>query len=518
MAEKMVDREFLRLAGKTPMSTVAATERPAASLIPKQTLYEKLTGIVGILQILFTGAFRHYAVGPPSPSWPLLASTLVYLIRVNSVRTSRKNVAAPPKSRAQLVAVAQQKSLLDNLALKNDAVPGAVVKEIEIPVRKRELPGLLNELSKQESGDRTIGAEWTISDSLLKSAGSAYQEPRAKVVLFLHGGAHIRLSPRTHRRTVAAISRELKCRVLSVDYRLSPGVVFPASTLDSVAAYLYLTEELGIAASDIIVSGDSAGGNLCLTLMQYLRDADLPQVGAAYLLSPWCDLSTSFASWNYNTNSDYIAIDNEEDPYHAPYLYLSDVYPRTAASRADYHEKKASGYVSQALAPLEALKNLPPMLVHTGGLETLVDENITLVRRLRLADGKNDVTHQLWTDGVHVFQALQDRRSGASAFREAGKWYARLLSSEGAEKNNAGWTTKVDELLEAEKTARVARAGPIKPVKPADPTWKFVRSVERLQDPACKSDAHEMARKAADEAARVTGAKAEAEVFRPVRA
>lgn len=66
-------------------------------------------------------------------------------------------MAAPPKSRAQLVAVAQQKSLLDNLALKNDAVPGAVVKEIEIPVRKRELPGLLNELSKQESGDRTIG-------------------------------------------------------------------------------------------------------------------------------------------------------------------------------------------------------------------------------------------------------------------------------------------------------------------------------------------------------------------------
>lgn len=275
--------------------------------------------------------------------------------------------------------------------------------------------------------------------------------------------------------------------------------------------------------------------------MQYLRDADLPQVGVAYLLSPWCDLSTSFASWNYNTvsrcprsaasgmsaligfcmctqNSDYIAIDNEEDPYHAPYLYLSDVYPRTAASRADYHEKKASGYVSQALAPLEALKNLPPMLVHTGGLETLVDENITLVRRLRLADDKNNVTHQIWTDGVHVFQALQDRRSGASAFREAGKWYARLLSSEGAEKNNAGWTTKVDELLEAEKTARVARAGPIKPVKPADPTWKFVRSVERLQDPACKSDAHEMARKAADEAARVTGAKAEAEVFRPVRA
>jgi acetyl esterase/lipase len=58
--------------------------------------------------------------------------------------------------------------------------------------------------------------------------------------------------------------------------------------------------DLGIAPEEIIVAGDSAGGGLCLTLMQYLRDAGLPQVGAAYLLSPWCDLTTSFESWNRN--------------------------------------------------------------------------------------------------------------------------------------------------------------------------------------------------------------------------
>lgn len=58
--------------------------------------------------------------------------------------------------------------------------------------------------------------------------------------------------------------------------------------------------DLAIAPEDIIVAGDSAGGGLCLTLMQYLRDAGLPQVGAAYLLSPWCDLTTSFESWNRN--------------------------------------------------------------------------------------------------------------------------------------------------------------------------------------------------------------------------
>lgn len=121
-------------------------------------------------------------------------------------------------------------------------------------------------------------------------------------------------------------------RRTALDYRLSPGVVFPASTLDAVSAYFYLTEgkcftislplrkkgpgslnklcrhaaDLGIAPEDIIVAGDSAGGGLCLTLMQYLRDAGLPQVGAAYLLSPWCDLTTSFESWNRNVRTGVI--------------------------------------------------------------------------------------------------------------------------------------------------------------------------------------------------------------------
>ncbi|GAA5884795.1 hypothetical protein JCM3774_006767, partial [Rhodotorula dairenensis] len=300
---------------------------------------------------------------------------------------------------------------------------------------------------------------------------------------------------------------------------------------------------LGIAAEDIVVAGDSAGGGLCLALIQYLRDAELPQVGAAYLLSPWCDLTTSFESWHRNGEHDYIKIDNEDDPLHPPRLYLSSVYPRTPAADAAYDELKASAYVSQALAPLSALANLPPILVQTGGLETLLDENLVLVRRLRQAAGNDEtsVTHQVWTDGVHVFQALQPDRSGASALREAGKWYARLLSDrpghEGTpipvEKRDLArtgtrWTEEVDRLVEEEKQGRIARSGPIKRAKPADPRWKYLRTVERVSSAAkqssdgiirCKSDAtSDAARRACEEANAVQGEKAESEVFRPVRA
>lgn len=206
---------------------------------------------------------------------------------------------------------------------------------------------------------------------------------------------------------------------------------------------------------------------------------------------------------------------------HPPRLYLSPIYPRTPAGDAAYTRLLVSGYVSQALAPLDALRDLPPLLIQTGGLETLVDENVVLVRRLRLA-GNEEVTHQVWMDGVHVFQALQADRAGGNALREAGKWYARLRSSSSSSAASAAeWTRQVDNLIEEEKRARIARSGPLKRAKQplADPKWNYVRSVERVQpEVACKvGAAHVTARKAAEEARRVEGERAEAEVFRPVR-
>ncbi|GAA5993459.1 hypothetical protein JCM10908_002200 [Rhodotorula pacifica] len=507
------------------MSTaLPAAEQEVIEVPPQQqTAREKLIAFFVLLKLVTAGAWKHYSIGPPAPTWPLFVSIATYLIRTQATWTAQTRRAHPPKTRGELIGLAQVKTLLEKIAVANDALEDAIVVEVEIPVRKRELGGLLEELSARETGDRKLKAEWSIHNSLLKSTaapGEQHRDPRDKVLLYLHGGAHIRLSPRTHRRAVAQMSKEFRCRALSLDYRLSPGVVFPASTLDSVSTYFYLTEDLGIPAEDIIVAGDSAGGNLALTLIQYLRDAGLPQVGAAYVLSPWCDLTTSFESWHQNGEHDYIKIDDENDPMHPPRLYLSTVYPRTPAGDAAYERLKASPYVSQAVAPLSALKNLPPILVHTGGLETLLDENIVLVRRLRKAEPeKNNVTHQIWSDGVHVFQALQADRAGASAFAEAGKWYARLISAHAGGTASTGsrgkWANELDESFEMEKKARIARAGPIKHVKPADSRWKYVRSVERPQDALCKPEAHEAAKKAAEEANSVSGELAESEVFRP---
>lgn len=81
------------------------------------------------------------------------------------------------------------------------------------------------------------------------------------------------------------------CGTAAVDYRLAPECPFPGPLLDAVAAYMYLTQDLGVPASNIIVGGDSAGGGECSS-----RE-DLKWRGSELTLcaqdSPWLSSSTS---------------------------------------------------------------------------------------------------------------------------------------------------------------------------------------------------------------------------------
>jgi len=110
--------------------------------------------------------------------------------------------------------------------------------------------------------------------------------------------------------------------VFAVEYRLSkhspdePAHPFPAALLDALAGYVYLTVTIGLAPDDIIIAGDSAGGNLALALVRYLVEnagliAGLPAPPMALLLlSPWADPGDTSvppgSRANANMVSDYI--------------------------------------------------------------------------------------------------------------------------------------------------------------------------------------------------------------------
>lgn len=114
---------------------------------------------------------------------------------------------------------------------------------------------------------------------------TAASNPR-QALLYLHGGAYLVGSPRTHRAAAAHLSHAAGTVGYVVDYRLAPEHPYPAAVDDALAAYRALLAT-GVR---VVVAGDSAGGGLALALALRLRALGLPQPAAIGLVSPWVDL------------------------------------------------------------------------------------------------------------------------------------------------------------------------------------------------------------------------------------
>src|SRR5262249_23878886 len=124
-----------------------------------------------------------------------------------------------------------------------------------------------------------VPAEWLIPPEA---------SPRS-VILYLHGGAWTLGWTSIHRRMVAHLCRAAACRALAVDYRVAPEHPFPAALEDCLGAYRWLLKS-GSLPGDIVIAGDSAGGNLTLTTIMSLRYACDPLPAAAVRISPATDL------------------------------------------------------------------------------------------------------------------------------------------------------------------------------------------------------------------------------------
>lgn len=203
-----------------------------------------------------------------------------------------------------------------------------------------------------------------------------------RAVLYLHGGGYCSGSLRSHRTIAGGIARASGRRCLALGFRLAPEHPYPAALDDALAAWQYL-RDAGLAAGNIALAGDSAGGGLSLALMQRLRAAGDPLPGCAWLVSPWVDLAMTGAS---------LAEKDAVDPLiHAPYLQ-------------DLAEAYLAGHdpLDPLVSPLYAdLSGLPPVLVQVGSDETLLDDSVRIARRLGAAGVA--VTLQVWPRMIHAF-------------------------------------------------------------------------------------------------------------------
>ena len=149
----------------------------------------------------------------------------------------------------------------------------------------------------------------------------------SKVLLFFHGGGYCSGSIVSHRRMVTEAGRAMGVRTLAIDYRRAPEHAFPAQHEDALTAWRFLRRQ-GIAAGRIVVGGDSAGGNLSLSLINRLRAAKEPLPGCAWLVSPWTDLTMSGAT--------LVTKDAVDPLIHKAYLEeLADAYAPPPIDRRD---------------------------------------------------------------------------------------------------------------------------------------------------------------------------------------
>src|SRR5450755_687596 len=119
-------------------------------------------------------------------------------------------------------------------------------------------------------------------------------EPR-HVVLYFHGGVYVMGDAFLAADLASQVGRRADAKVFSVDYRLAPEHPYPAAVDDALAAYETLLRS-GVAPSDIVFAGESAGGGLAIATLVNARDHGLPLPAAAFVMSPYADLTLTGTS------------------------------------------------------------------------------------------------------------------------------------------------------------------------------------------------------------------------------
>ncbi|MBO4334552.1 MAG: alpha/beta hydrolase [Desulfovibrio sp.] len=224
-----------------------------------------------------------------------------------------------------------------------------------------------------------------------------------RVVLQLHGGGYLYPLNNIYRRLALKKAKLLDAReAWMVNYRLAPSHSYPDALDDAAKVYAEILRR-GTAPEDILVSGDSAGGNLALALCLKLRDERQSLPGLLHLLSPWATLETDSPSRRINA---------ERDSLLGRQSFLHELVSRPSpyAGGLDLKDPR--------LSPIYAdLSGLPPMLVQAGGFELLLDDALQLA--LKAAQDGVAVTLTVYPEMPHVFAInLPELQESVDAFRE----------------------------------------------------------------------------------------------------
>ena len=203
------------------------------------------------------------------------------------------------------------------------------------------------------------------------------------VILYCHGGGYSTGSSLYARTLTIKLAMSTSMDVFSFDYRLAPEHPYPAALEDAMKAWDYLML-LGYGARDVIIAGDSAGGNLALALVHKLKEEERILPRGLVLMSPWTDLTSSGKS--HETRKDVDPVLHRE--------YLEQMIQNYAEG-----QELTNPLISPLFGDFE---DFPSTYIQVGDNEVLLNDSTMLHKKMVKANVpvQIDVFKGMW----HVFQ------------------------------------------------------------------------------------------------------------------
>ena len=239
------------------------------------------------------------------------------------------------------------------------------------------------------------------------------------VVLYLHGGGYVGGNLDYAKGFGTVLAAKCGIRVLCVAYRLAPEHVFPAALDDCLEAYGYLLAN-GFDPSQILLCGESAGGGICYSLCQKLREKGRTLPAGILAISPWTDLTSEGNSYTLNEKNDPSMTKDRLKYFADCYVYGTSsvgkkLHPRTNPNPENDKEVKRNPKISPLF---DTQEKMPPSLILVGGDEIMLDDSVKLHEKLLLAGRTSEliIAPDLWHG--YVLYDLKERESDFDAMRK----------------------------------------------------------------------------------------------------
>ncbi len=271
------------------------------------------------------------------------------------------------------------------------------LEDIKKQRSSQDLFGSISTLSKdivvQELSPRGIPAEWVFPE---------FKHDKDRVVFYCHGGGYTCGSLKYARVIASKLAVHTGIPVMSFEYSLAPEHPYPAALEDALVIWNYIMQ-LGFGAREVIVVGDSAGGNLALELILKLKSQKRILPKGLVLMSPWTDMTMSGETYETCKDIDPLLTKEYIQTCRYSFVGLNEKY-NEEETKIKIDEADLD-YTNPDFSPLFAdLEGFPPTLIQVGSNEILKSDSIRLYEKL-LSLGVQAVLEE-YDDAWHVFQMM----------------------------------------------------------------------------------------------------------------